>query len=68
MEEQIIHKVSFTGQFRQCPECGYNDGFHTMLKENSGSISWLFICPSCHEVFDIGCRLPDLIQQNISTR
>ncbi len=52
-----INRVKFTGEFRVCPSCGYRDGFHTMLKKEGDKIKWRFICPSCHEIFDIGYAL-----------
>ena len=55
--EDHIHKVNFEGEFRVCPECGYRDGFHTMLKQDGQDTLWLFICPACHEIFDIGKRV-----------
>lgn len=57
METQVIR---FDGELRVCPECGYQDGFHTMLKARENGMKWLFICPSCHQVFDIGYTLPGL--------
>lgn len=51
--EETIHKVEFQDEFRICPECGYTDGFHTMLKKEGKDFKWLFICPACHKVFDI---------------
>lgn len=51
-----IHTIAFEDTFRTCPICGYNDGFHTMLQRDKAEdlVRWLFICPSCHEIFDIG--------------
>lgn len=49
-----IGKAVFEEEFRVCPACGYMDGFHTMLKKEGDKIKWLFICPSCHQIFDIG--------------
>lgn len=51
-----IHTIVLEDEFRTCPSCGYNDGFHTMLQRDKirDLVRWLFICPSCHEVFDIG--------------
>ncbi len=49
-----INAVEFEEEFRVCPVCGYKDGFHTMLKKKVDKVKWLFICPSCHEIFDIG--------------
>jgi len=52
-----INDVAFEDEFRVCPICGYKDGFHTMLKQDKEMVKWLFICPSCHEIFDIGYTL-----------
>jgi len=49
-----INTISFENEFRICPLCGYEDGFHTMLRQDKTSVKWLFICPACHEIFDIG--------------
>ena len=51
-----IHPATFEDEFRTCPICGYKDGFHTMLKRDKEKdvVRWLFICPSCSEIFDIG--------------
>lgn len=52
-----INKLEFKNELRECPICGYRDGFHTMLKKDNDTVKWLFICPSCHEIFDIGQTL-----------
>jgi hypothetical protein len=49
-----INAVEMQGQFKICPSCGYKDGFHSMFKKDGEITRWLFICPACHEVFDIG--------------
>ena len=49
-----IHQVDAGEEFKVCPECGYKDGFHSMFKKEGGAMRWLFICPSCHQVFDVG--------------
>lgn len=49
-----ISKVQMEDEFKTCPSCGYTDGFHSMFKKEKGISRWLFICPSCHTVFDIG--------------
>lgn len=56
--ENKIKTVSFDSEFRICPDCGYTDGFHTMLKQEGATLKWLFICPSCHQIFDIGKTIP----------
>ena len=52
--DKTINKVEMGEEFKVCPACGYKDGFHSMFKKEGGTTRWLFICPSCHEVFDIG--------------
>jgi len=49
-----IKTVELNGEFKICPSCGYKDGFHSMFKKETDITKWLFICPSCHDVFDIG--------------
>jgi len=53
-----IKIVEMKDEFKLCPACGYKDGFHSMFKREGDKIRWLFICPSCHEVFDIGLTVP----------
>jgi hypothetical protein len=49
-----VQIVKMEEEFKVCPSCGYEDGFHSMFKKAGDMTRWLFICPSCHEVFDIG--------------
>jgi hypothetical protein len=53
MEYNVID-VRMDDEFKTCPSCGYKDGFHSMFKKEENVTKWLFICPSCHDVFDIG--------------
>ena len=55
--EDKIQKVDFHKEFRVCPSCGYKDGFHTMLRQDEQGMLWLFICPACSQIFDIGKRI-----------
>lgn len=52
--EDKINSMVFEDEFRACPICGYTDGFHSMFRQDKGRVKWLFICPACHEIFDIG--------------
>ncbi len=52
--EDKIHQVDAGDEFKVCPHCGYEDGFHSMFQKEGGATKWLFICPSCHQVFDVG--------------
>ena len=49
-----VQKVTMINEFKVCPSCGYEDGFHSMFKNEGNTTKWFFICPSCHNVFDIG--------------
>ena len=49
-----IHAYTFDNEIRVCPLCGYTDGFHNMFKRDGAKVRWLFICSSCHEIFDFG--------------
>ena len=49
-----VKDIKIDDEFKICPSCGYEDGFHSMFKKESDSTKWFFICPSCHNVFDIG--------------
>jgi len=53
MDYEII-KVDVGEELKICPSCGYRDGFHSMFKKDGEITKWLFICPSCHKVFDSG--------------
>ncbi|MFQ5354620.1 MAG: hypothetical protein ACE5DR_06700 [Thermodesulfobacteriota bacterium] len=53
-----INKVDAGDEFKVCPLCGYRDGFHSMFRKDGEKLRWLFICPSCHEVFDTGLDAP----------
>jgi transposase-like protein len=49
-----VNSVVMEKEFKVCPSCGYKDGFHSMFKKEKNVSKWLFICPSCHNVYDIG--------------
>jgi hypothetical protein len=49
-----VRKIALEDEFKVCPSCGYEDGFHSMFKREADITKWLFICPSCHHIFDIG--------------
>jgi hypothetical protein len=49
-----VKNVKMKDEFKVCPSCGYEDGFHSMFKQEEDTAKWLFICPTCHMVFDIG--------------
>jgi hypothetical protein len=49
-----VETVSVNDEFKVRPSCAYRNGFHSMFIKDSTVTKWLFICPSCHSVFDIG--------------
>jgi len=57
--EYTINKIAMDTEFKVCPSCGYKDGFHSMFKKDTDDVKWLFICPACHAVFDIGHTISD---------
>lgn len=52
--DDSVEKIKMKDVFRVCPACGYEDGFHSMLRKSDEKTCWLFICAACHKVFDIG--------------
>ena len=56
--EDVV-KTEVGEEFRVCPECGYENGFHSMFRpdEDGGTLSWLFICPNCSTRFDVGLKV-----------
>jgi rubredoxin len=40
-------------EFRVCPTCGYERGFHISFRRDNGSYRVIFICPECGSSFDI---------------
>ena len=57
-----VKNVAMNDEFKICPSCGYEDGFHSMFKKEGAITRWLFICPSCHQVFDIGLTVSKWFQ------
>ncbi|PLX49861.1 MAG: hypothetical protein C0613_05765 [Desulfobulbaceae bacterium] len=49
-----VMRVQMAEEFKICPTCGYEDGFHSMFVRREDCLQWHFICPSCHGIFDIG--------------
>ncbi|MBC8413642.1 MAG: hypothetical protein ISR96_03240 [Nitrospira sp.] len=56
MIESDVTVLDMEEEFRICPACGYKDGFHSMFRRDGEIMKWLFICPSCHKIFDIGLK------------
>lgn len=58
MDPDMIN-IKMEDSFKDCPVCSYKDGFHSMLQKAGNKIKWLFICPACHRIFDLGFTIPE---------
>ena len=59
---QDVEKVVVEEVFKECPKCGYKDGFHIMLERmktdpEDKMLSIKMICPSCRQIYDAGLKL-----------
>jgi uncharacterized C2H2 Zn-finger protein len=45
-------------EFKVCPKCGYEDGFHSVFEGlgKADAVKWLLICPQCSSMYDIGLK------------
>ncbi|MBI5025673.1 MAG: hypothetical protein HZC12_02885 [Nitrospirae bacterium] len=43
-----------TEEFRACPACAYERGFHVFFKRVKGRTKICLICPNCGQSYDIG--------------
>ena len=57
MDDEVM-KIEMKETFKECPVCQYSDGFHSMFQREGDVTQWLFICPACHRVFDVGFTVP----------
>lgn len=51
-----VHLVEMREEFSECPECGYDNGFHAVFRRagDKHEVKWILLCPSCAARFDIG--------------
>ncbi len=54
-----ITPIKPEGSIRQCPVCGYNDGFHVSFQMEGGKKEGeiILICPNCHQRFQMGWQV-----------
>ena len=55
-------KLEVNNWLRECPECGYQNGFHvtfhrTAADARGNDVSVRLICPSCSAVYEVGLKL-----------
>lgn len=55
-----IKKVEVGQEFRECPACDYQRGFHVSFIRLEGQepLQLVLICPSCGARYDIGKSIP----------
>jgi hypothetical protein len=44
-------------EFRVCPQCGYELGFHSSFLRAEKGYRIVFICPDCGARYDVGWKL-----------
>ncbi|MGC9308262.1 MAG: hypothetical protein ACP5FL_05730 [Thermoplasmatota archaeon] len=60
--QEEIHHVKARDEFRVCPKCGYQAGFHVSFLRNEKGYDYkdyriILICPGCGARFDINWKL-----------
>ncbi|MEE8190765.1 MAG: hypothetical protein V3T79_04120 [Candidatus Scalindua sediminis] len=54
MDNRKPEPVSIEKELHICPECGYEDGFHTSFSRVADKkCKIILICPSCHAMYDV---------------
>lgn len=59
MSEKVseeIRQVEPEGEFRICPACGYERGFHASVLRDGQGHKIVLICPNCGARYDAGWR------------
>lgn len=59
MSEKVseeIKQVEPEGEFRICPACGYERGFHVSFLRDDDEHRIVLICPNCGARRDVGWR------------
>jgi predicted RNA-binding Zn-ribbon protein involved in translation (DUF1610 family) len=54
-----VTRIDIDEEFRVCPNCGYELGFHNMFEKigQTNELSWKFICPNCSKTYDLGLKV-----------
>ncbi|MDR4504366.1 MAG: hypothetical protein MRK01_06170 [Candidatus Scalindua sp.] len=53
MKNSKPEKILIEKELHICPQCGYEDGFHTsFIRQTKEKCMVVLICPSCHSRFD----------------
>ncbi|NYT01844.1 MAG: hypothetical protein GKC10_03680 [Methanosarcinales archaeon] len=54
--QQDITRVEIGDEFRTCPHCGYDLGFHVSFLREGKRHRIVLICPNCGSRYDPGWR------------
>jgi transcription elongation factor Elf1 len=41
-------------EFRVCPQCGYERGFHVAFRKGKEAVEIFLICPNCGQSYELG--------------
>ncbi len=52
-----IKKAALGEEFRVCPACNYELGFHSSFQRSEEGYKIILICPNCGARYDVGWRL-----------
>jgi hypothetical protein len=53
------HHLPVDGTWHDCPDCGYDNGWHVFFKKAPGgkAAQMNLQCPGCKKTFDLGLRV-----------
>ena len=54
--EEIV-KIELAEEFRICPKCGYELGFHSSFLRSEEGYRIILICPECGARYDMGLEM-----------
>lgn len=57
MEVGEIQLVEVGSEFRVCPKCGYELGFHVSFLNDGEGTRIILVCPNCGARYDTGWNL-----------
>ena len=52
-----IEMIELVDEFRVCPACGYELGFHSSFLRSEEGYRIILICPNCGARYDVGWRM-----------
>jgi hypothetical protein len=52
-----ITRIELAEEFRICPQCGYELGFHSSFLRSEQGYRIILICPECGARYDVGWQM-----------